>query len=124
MWNKIEKHVENNLPESAEKELVKLEEKAFAEKNQRQILKATLFRYKIFQLKEEGEVTPAYLKYAETMYDKLDKAHAAILKEEIASLYDNYLDDNSWTIRKNKPIDDGTIPAEMKYWTNPYLQIR
>lgn len=116
MWNSIEKHVKNNLPESAEKELVKLEEKAFAEKNQRQMLKATLFRYKIFQMKEEGEVTPAYLKYAETMYDKLDKAHTAILKEEIAFLYDSYLDDNSWTIRRNKPIDDGTIPAEMKYW--------
>ncbi len=116
MWNSIEKHVKNNLPESAEKELVKLEEKAFAEKNQRQMLKATLFRYKIFQMKEEGEVTPAYLKYAETMYDKLDKAHAAILKEEIAALYNSYLDENSWIINRNKPIDDGTIPAEMKYW--------
>ena len=116
MWKSIEKHVKNNLPESADKELTKLEEKALAEKNYRQILKATLFRYKIFQQKEEGEVTPAYLKYAETMYDKLDKAHAAILKEEIAALYDSYLDENRWTINRNKPIDDGTIPSEMKYW--------
>ncbi len=118
MWKSIEKHVKNNLPESAGKELDKLEEKAFAEKNYMQILKATLFRYKIFQQKEECDVAPAYLKYAETMCDKLDKAHASILKEMIADMYGIYLDENRWMINSNKPIDDGTIPTEMKYWDN------
>ena len=116
MWKTIEKHVHDNLPESAEKELNQLEEMAIAEKNNRQILKATLFRYKIFQLKEEGEATQAYLQFAETRYDKLDKAHAAILKEETASLYASYLDFNRWTIDRNKHVEGGSIPNEMKYW--------
>lgn len=116
MWKTIEKHLENNLPESAAKELDKLEENALKEGNNRQMLKAILFRYKIFQLTEEGETVPPYLKYAETKIGVLDAAHAAILKEELAKIYNAYYEHNSWNINKNKPIEGGAIPSEMKYW--------
>ena len=47
MWKKFEEHLKNSLPESADKVLESIEQKALNEKNQVQLLKAYLFKQKV-----------------------------------------------------------------------------
>ena len=47
MWKKVKENLEKDLPESAEKELDAIEEKATKDKNQTQLLKTWLYRLNI-----------------------------------------------------------------------------
>ena len=50
MWKTVKENLEKDLPESAEKELNAIEEKASKDKNQTQLLKTWLYRQNIMQI--------------------------------------------------------------------------
>ena len=64
MWKKVKESIENNLPETAEKQLNEIESAAKRDKNQPQLLKTVLYRQQIFRLKEE-DPEKAFLAFAE-----------------------------------------------------------
>ena len=116
MWKKVKENLEKNLPESAEKELVAIEEQASKDKNQTQQLKTWLYRQNIMQFTVEEDPQQAFIQYIETKVGQLDEVHNALLHEEIARAYAEYLDQNEWRIRENLPIDGDISKVEMKYW--------
>ena len=116
MWKIVKENLEKDLPESAEKELNAIEEKASKDKNQTQLLKTWLYRQNIMQITVEEDPQQAFIQYAETKVGQLDELHDALLHEEIAKAYADYLESNEWRINENLPIDGDLSKVEMKYW--------
>ena len=124
MWKKVKENLEKNLPESAEKELVAIEEQAKKENNTTQLLKTWLYRQSIMQFTVEEAPEQAFIQYLESKVGLLDEVHNALLHEEIARAYAEYLDDNEWTINGNLPIDGDLSKVEMKYWDKASFESR
>lgn len=115
MWKKVKESIENNLPETAEKQLNEIESAAKRDKNQPQLLKTVLYRQQIFRQKEE-EPEKAFLAFAESKMDGLGKTETAVLHLEIAKTYADYYEQNQWQLRNNLPIDGDMSQVELKYW--------
>ena len=124
MWKKVKENLEKNLPESAEKELVAIEEQASKDNNPTQLLKTWLYRQKIYQFTVEEDPDQAFIQYIETKVGQLYEVHNALLHEEIARAYAEYLDQNEWRISENLPIDGDISKVEMKYWDKESFKTR
>ena len=124
MWKKVKENLEKNLPESAEKELNAIEEQASKDKNQTQLLKTWLYRQSIMQFTVEEDPEQAFIQYLETKVGQLDAIHDALLHEEIARAYANYLESYEWRISDNLAIDGDISKVEMKYWDTESFRTR
>ena len=124
MWKKVKENLEKDLPESAEKELNAIEEKASKDKNQTQLLKTWLYRQNIMLRTVEEDPEQAFIQYLESKVGQLDAVHDALLHEEIAKAYANYLESNEWNINENLPIDGDISKVEMKYWDKESFKTR
>jgi len=124
MWKKVKENLEKDLPESAEKELVAIEEQAQKDKNQTQLLKTWLYRQNIMRMTVEEDPEQDYIQYIETKVGQLDEVHDALLHEEIAKAYADYLGDNEWRISQNLLIDGDISKVEMKYWDTESFRTR
>ena len=124
MWKKVKENLEKNLPESAEKALVAIEEQASKDNNQTQLLKTWLYRQNIMMFTVEEDPEQAFIQYIEEKVGQLDEVHNALLHEEIARAYARYLDDNEWRINENLPIDGDLSKVEMKYWDKESFKTR
>ena len=116
MWKKVKENLEKNLPESAEKELNEIEQRAIADNNPTQLLKTWLYRQNIMQFTVEEDPQQAFIQYAETKVGQLDGVYDAILHEELAKAYADYLSSNEWRINENLAIAGDLAQVEMKYW--------
>ncbi len=124
MWKKVKENLEKNLPESAEKELDAIEKQAAKDKNQVQLLKTYLYRQKIFQFTVEEDPDQHFIQYVESKIGQLNEVCNALLHEEIAKAYADYLDENDWRISQNLPIDGELDKVEMKYWDKGSFKTR
>ena len=124
MWKKVKEDLEKNLPESAEKELDAIEQQASKDKNQVQLLKTYLYRQNIFRFTIEEDPAQHFIQYAESKVGQLDEVCNALLHEEIAKAYDEYLSSNEWRINENLPVDGDISKVEMKYWDKESFKTR
>ena len=124
MWKKVKENLEKNLPESAEKELVAIEQQASTDNNPTQLRKTWLYRQNIMRFTVEEDPQQAFIQYIEEKVGQLDEVHNALLHEEIAKAYADYLSDNEWRIRENLPIDGDISKVEMKYWDKESFKTR
>ena len=124
MWKKVKENLENDLPESAEKELIAIEQQAQKDNNPTQLLKTWLYRQTIMRFTVEEAPEQAFIQYLESKVGQLDEVHNALLHEEIAKAYAEYLGDNEWTINDNLAIDGVLSKVEMKYWDKESFKTR
>ena len=124
MWKTVKENLEKDLPESAEKELNAIEEKASKDKNQTQLLKTWLYRQNIMRITVEEDPEQAFIQYIEEKVGQVDQVHNALLHEEIAKAYADYLESNEWRINENLPIDGDLSKVEMKYWDKESFRTR
>ncbi len=124
MWKKVKENLEKDLPESAEKELDAIEKQAAKDKNQVQLLKTYLYRQNIFQRTIEEDPDQHFIQYAESKVGQLDEVCNALLHEEIAKAYTEYLEADEWIISENLPIDGDLSKVEMKYWDKESFRTR
>ena len=116
LWKNFNGHLDNQLPESAEKVLNEIEKKAVKEHDQSQLLKTILYRRKVMAFTVEEEYEDAYLKYALAQFDRLDAVPQAVLHCEIARLYNDYYRRHEYSIIENLAIDGDLSEVAMKYW--------
>ena len=116
LWKQFDEKMENSLPESAEKILNDIESNARKENNQVQLLKTILYRQLVMRQTVEDNPTAAFITYAESQLDQLGTVEKAILQEEIARTYHQYLSENDYRISENLAIDGDLSKVEMKYW--------
>jgi 5-hydroxyisourate hydrolase-like protein (transthyretin family) len=126
LWKTVNNNLNKNLPESAEKTLNTIEQKAIKEKNQNQQLKTIVYMQRVFKLKndEEEKYIPTTIAYTESKLGQLDVTHKALLHSEIAAAYATYLDNHKWRIDYNKTIEGDISKVEMKYWDKATFQAR
>ena len=115
LWKDVNINLENNLPESAEASLNRIEQKAIKENNQKQLLKTFLYRFKIFSLQDENPIETS-IKFAEENIGKLQEPEKSIFNIAIASLYETYLNENLYNINNQQIISNGQQP-DMKFWS-------
>ena len=76
MWKKVKENLENDLPESAEKELNAIEQQALKDKNQVQLLKTILYRQNIFRFTIEEDPELHFIQEAGTAGRSLQRLAA------------------------------------------------
>ena len=116
MWKTFNEHLENELPESAGKALDDIEKQAVQDNNQPQLLKTILYRRKVMTLTVEDYTLDVYIKYAIEQLPRLEPVPQALLHEEIASLYSDYLSYHSHEVSDNLAVDGDLSKIQMKYW--------
>ena len=114
LWKGVNTNIENNLPESAEVYLDKIEQKSIKEDNQKELLKTFIYRFKIFNLKDENPLETS-IKFAEENIGRLQEPEKSIFNIAIASLYESYLSQNLHNIKKQQSIVDQEL--DMKFWS-------
>ena len=91
LWKSFTQSIQMELPESAAITLDSIEQKALKENNQTQLLKSWINRQQIFRFTVEDDSQQEYIRYLESKVGRLDAVHNALLHEEIAQTYANYL---------------------------------
>ncbi|MBO4328680.1 MAG: hypothetical protein J5831_04620, partial [Bacteroidales bacterium] len=116
MWNTFDEHFKNDLPESAGKVLDEIEKKAVKDNNQPQLLKTILYRRKVMAFTVEDYTPDVYIAYAIEQLPRLETVEQALLHEEIARIYAEYLSLSKRQILQNLAIDGDLSKVQMKYW--------
>ncbi|MFV0469075.1 MAG: hypothetical protein ACK5MK_09140, partial [Dysgonomonas sp.] len=115
-WKKVEKFAQDQMPESALKEVDAILTQARKDKNSPQIIKAMIYRMRFLTDKNPDEAIPL-LKEFEAYAEKSDNpAEKAIIHTMVASLYNDYYQNNRWTIDQRTDLQ-GAIPDDIKEWT-------
>ena len=114
LWKDVNKNLENRLPESAETFLNKIEQKAVKENNQKELLKSYLFRFIIINQKDENPIETS-IQFAEKNIDRLQEPEKSIFNLAIASLYENYLNDNFFRIDRIQTTDNSN-ELDIEFW--------
>lgn len=114
LWNDVNENLENRLPESAETFLNKIEQKAIKENNQKELLKSYLYRFKIFNQKDENPIKTS-IQFAEENIGRLQEPEKSIFNLAIASLYENYLNDNFFRIDRIQTTDNSN-ELDIEFW--------
>ena len=122
LWKSFDEHLDNRLPESAEKVLNEIEQMAVKEHDQIQLLKTILYRRKVMFETVEEDYEETYLKYALAQLDRLEAVPQAVLHCEIAQIYADYLNDHDYSISDNLAIDGSLDEVAMKYWDKRTFQ--
>ncbi len=123
LWKSFTQSIQMELPESAAITLDSIEQKALKENNQTQLLKSWINRQQIFRFTVEDDPQQEYIRYLESKVGQSDVVHEALLHEEIAQTYANYLD-NHGRLYYNPPIEGDLSKVEMKYWDSKSLRSR
>ena len=114
LWNDVNENLENRLPETAETFLNKIEQKAISENNQKELLKSYLYRFKIFNQKDENPIKTS-IQFAEENIGRLQEPEKSIFNLAIASLYENYLNDNFFRIDRIQTTDNSN-ELDIEFW--------
>lgn len=116
MWKTFNEHFSNGLPESAGKVLDDIEKQAVKDNNQPQLLKTILYRQKVMNFTVEDYTDDVFIDYAIGQLPRLDPVPQAILHEEIARIYADFLNSHHYQIVNNHAIDGDLSKVQMKYW--------
>ena len=114
LWKDVNENLENRLPESAETFLNKIEQKAIKENNQKELLKSYLYRFKIFNQKDENPIETS-IQFAEENIGRLQEPEQSIFNLAIASLYENYLNNNFFRIDRIQTTNNSN-ELDIEFW--------
>ena len=117
LWKDVNKNLNDNLPQTAEISLNKIEQKAIKENQQKELLKTFLYRFRIFSLQDENPIETSIV-FAEENISRLQEPERSIFNIATASLYESYMNENNYRINNNIPIDDKEQLPEIniKFW--------
>lgn len=115
-WKNIENLTQQQLPESALKEVDLILKEAEESKNDLQIIKALLCKMRL-TLDKNPDEAPGLIKNFESFTDKCTKTpEKALLHSLTAELYTKYYQSNQWKINQRTDLN-GYLPDDMKEWT-------
>ncbi|NOU48670.1 MAG: hypothetical protein HOO86_16645 [Bacteroidales bacterium] len=120
LWKDIDKAVDKSLPKSAMQFLDILHDKAVKEKNDPQLLKSILFRFKLYEMVEEDHLQLS-VAYANSQLNLLESPSKQWLHSILAELYVFYYQQHrhEWLNRTNVVNNDA---EDMNEWDLAKLQ--
>ncbi|MCK9290313.1 MAG: alpha-2-macroglobulin family protein [Bacteroidales bacterium] len=114
LWEQIESFTRKGLPRSAMQELDKLHDQAMAEKNHPQLLKATLYRFGLWQDFEEDPLIKS-IDFALQTVPLLSSPASEILHSIIAELYWMYYQQERYSLMNRSPTT-GLESEDIREW--------
>ncbi len=114
-WSRIEKFSEESLPQSALNEVNAVLKKAFAEKNNTQVIKALIYKNKL-KRDIDRDSDSIYSDLQTLIVQTNNAVEKALLNSMLAEVYSNYYSDNSWQINRRTNIAD-FVPEDIKEWS-------
>jgi uncharacterized protein YfaS (alpha-2-macroglobulin family) len=107
LWKDIDLLIEKSLPKSAMEVLDIVHDKAIIEKNDTQLLKSVIFRFKLFEMTEENHLEVS-INYAKSQFDLLQSPSKQWLHSILAELYVFYYQQHryEWLSRTNLVNND------------------
>ena len=120
LWGTVDSlRLQKGLPVSALAEVKKIYAMAHKEKNEPQMIKALVYRIRLEQnYSDEG--LPAAIREMQKNVDSSSQPAKSILQNMLASLYQRYLQDNSWTIRSRTSVAQKN-DTDISTWALPDL---
>lgn len=116
-WQKVNKLLdEEQLPESAQKELELILQQSNTDKNIVQQIKATIYSMRLSLLKDQDKASDIIADFENFISKVNDPADKALLYSMNAELYVQYYNSERWTIDRRTEVK-GIIPEDIKEWT-------
>jgi len=120
LWAEVEKFEQDALPKSALDKVEEIYILALAEKNDKQIIKSTIYRLKYTHILEEDGYEKAILKL-ESDLKKVDGVSKAMLHMLLASMYADYYSYNSYLINQRSVTFNFEL-SDLKTWDKTRFQ--
>ena len=115
LWKQVEQHLQDRLPESAEKVLDTIEQKAMSEGSEVMMAKVLVYRAKIFSVKSQNP-TSDYMRYIEQIMPSLQPVSRALAHLCIAITYSNY-----HCPAEVAPTTEEDPTLDLKFWDSKRL---
>ncbi|WP_029904362.1 alpha-2-macroglobulin [Prevotella sp. 10(H)] len=115
-WKKVEDFDNQSLPQSSAQIVEEILQKAIADKNNTQVIKALIYKNK-YKIQIDIEDKEGLLTDLQALVSQSDKAEEkALLHSMLAELYSNYFNRNQWQINQRTNLSD-VVPQDIKEWS-------
>jgi len=114
-WKQVEEFDTQSLPQSAMKQADEILQKAIADKNNTQVIKALIYRNKYKKNIDRNDNVGLFSDLQGLLSRTDDIAEKALLHSMLAELYADYYQNNQWQIRQRTALSD-VVPEDMKEW--------
>lgn len=115
-WKKVERFAEQNLPESALKEVEAILGQARKEKKSPEIIKSMVYKMRFILDKNPDETEKLIAEFEDYTIAGTDPAEKAIIYSMTAELYLKYYQNERYKINQRTELQ-GFVPEDMKEWT-------
>ncbi|MDR1884439.1 MAG: hypothetical protein LBR26_16950 [Prevotella sp.] len=115
-WNQVEDYERQSLPQSAAKSVDNILQKAVADKNNTQIIKAIIYRNK-YKRQIDSQCREGIFSDLQDLASQTDNAaEKSLLHSMLATLYVDYYNTNQRQINLRTDLTD-LVPEDMKEWS-------
>ncbi|MDR2953768.1 MAG: hypothetical protein LBV43_01645, partial [Prevotella sp.] len=115
-WERVDKFMEESLPQSAISAIDSILLKAIAEKNNTQVVKALIVKNKNNISIDKDNNLKLIADFEALATQANDVNEQSLLYSMLAELYYNYYENNRWNIRGRTALSD-LVPDDIKEWT-------
>ncbi|NDV67622.1 hypothetical protein D0T66_01760 [Dysgonomonas sp. 25] len=116
LWQQVSQYDEDDLPQSAAKEVEDILKQAIAEKNTQQVIKSLLVK-NIYKIKiDKKNNTAIFADLNQLLAETKDEAYKALLNSLLAELYNDYYNWNRWNFYNRTALTD-VVPEDIKEWS-------
>lgn len=120
-WKSVDQLLDEQLPESALKNLVDMQLSAEKTQNKQALIKVQLYRYRI-QIDKEPDTAPKVFNDFEHYISTFEpSAEKQLLYDMLAELYFTYYQNNQYVIQQRTEMA-GELPLDMETWTKNHFQ--
>lgn len=116
-WKQVDTHERNDLPQSASGTVNSILEKAVAEKNNTQVIKALIYKNKYKRQIDNKDNKGIFADLQALTDQATDISEKALLNSMLAELYLNFYNSDQWKINQRTKLVD-LVPADMDEWSS------
>ncbi|MFV0417579.1 MAG: alpha-2-macroglobulin family protein [Dysgonomonas sp.] len=116
-WKEVERNEKESLPQSAIKEVDEILQKAIADNNTTQIIKALIYKNK-YKKDIDRQDNEGLIKDIEALIPQVDNVtEKSLLHSMLAELYWDFYNSNQWQINQRTKLTD-LVPEDLKEWSS------
>lgn len=116
-WKQIEAHEQKDLPQSAIQVVNTILEKAIADKNNTQVIKALIYKNRYKRQIDNSDNKGIFTDLQALANQATNTAEKALLNSMLAELYLNFYNSDQWNIDQRTKLTD-LVPEDMNEWSS------
>lgn len=116
-WKQVEAHERNDLPQSATQTVNTILEKAIADKNNTQVIKALIYKNKYKRQIDNNDNKGIFTDLQALADQSVNPSEKALLYSMLAELYLDSYNSDTWNINQRTKLVD-LVPEDMDEWSS------